>query len=118
MSNNPFENNPNYKRLFQITSNQSACGIFERVELYKSNLENSYVLFRYTVDNMTMPIRTILRLSNLIYSEVIQEGGKVNLYVVTNYKDLVVAGNRVNLCCGQLPYVLQVEKALYDYLLN
>ena len=125
MSNNPFENNPTYTRLFQITSNQSACYIFERVELYQSKIidpttgKGVYILFRYTVDNASniMPVRTILKFTDLLYTEVLQTGNKAELFVITGYKDINMALNRINMCCGLLSYVLQVEKSLYDFLL-
>jgi len=117
MSNNPFENNPNYKQLFKISSTASACPLIERVELYQHKTLNFYILFRYVIDNMTMPIRTLLKFTDLLHTEVTQIGNRVNLYMTTCFKDLTVNTGKVDVCCGSLPYVLQVEKALYDNLL-
>ncbi len=118
MSNNPFEYNQNYTQLFKISSNQSACALIERIELYKHKTQNMFILFRYVIDNMTMPVRTILKFTDLLSTEVTQNGNSaVSLFITTGYKDLNTLSYRVNLCCGSLPYVLQVEKALYDNLL-
>jgi hypothetical protein len=117
MSNNPFENNSNYLQLFKISSQPSSCQVIERVELYKHKTKAFFVLFRYVIDNMTMPIRTILKFTDLLYTEATQTASTVNLFVTTGYKDLSITLNKINLCCGQLPFILQVEKALYDNLL-
>jgi len=117
MSNNPFEYNPNYISLFKISSTPSSCALIERVELYKHKTGNFYILFRYVIDNMTMPVRTLLKLTDLIQTEVLQSANRAELYVTTGYKDLSITTNRVNIACGSLPYILQVEKALYDNLL-
>jgi hypothetical protein len=117
MSNNPFENNPNYQSLFKISSNANACSIIEKVELYKHKTKPFYILFRYMIDNMTMPVRTLLKLTDLLQTEVLQTANRAELYITTGYKDLSITTNRVNIACGSLPYVLQVEKAMYENLL-
>ncbi len=117
MSNNPFENNPNYVQLFKVSSNQTVCNLVERVELYRHKDKKFYILFRYVIDNMTMPVRTLLKFTDLLHTEVIQLGNAVNLYMTTGYKDLNTVTNKVDIACGSLPYVLQIEKALYDNLL-
>ena len=116
MSNNPFENNSNYKQLFRIRSNANSCALIETVELYKHKTKDYFIIFKYIIDNMTMPIRTILKFKDLISSEVTQTGNTVTMYITTAYNDLYF-NNKVGICCGNLPYILQVEKALYDNLL-
>jgi hypothetical protein len=116
MSNEPFINNLNYIQLFKISSNVSACQLVERVELYKHKTKDFYVLYRYLINNMTMPIRTLVKFKELISAEVTQTGNTVNLYITTAFNDLYFS-DKINICCGNLPYVLQVEKALYDNLL-
>ena len=118
MSNNPFENNPNFKQLFKISSNQTSCYLIERTELYQHITKKYYILFRYTIDNMTMPIRTMSKFTELLQVEVVQLSNvDVHLNLTTGYKDLNVVTDRIDICCGSLPYILQIEKALYDYLL-
>jgi hypothetical protein len=118
MSNDPLSNNPNFKNLFKISSNANTCSIIERIELYQHKTDNYFVLFRYQIDNMTMPIRILLKFTDLIHCEVTQIGNTANLYLTTAFKDLNIVSQRVNMCCGNLSYVLQVEKAIYDNLLN
>ncbi len=118
MSNDPFTGNPNFVKLFSKSSNVSSCSIIERIELYQHKTKNYYILFRYQIDNMTMPIRIIHKFTDLINTEVIQRGNTAELFITTTFKDLNVVSQRVNICCGNLMYILEVEKAIYDYLLN
>ena len=118
MSNDPFSGNPNFIKLFSKSSNISSCSTIERIELYQHKTNNYYVLFRYQINNSTMPIRIIHKFTDLINTEVVQQGNRAEFFITTTFKDLNVVSQRVNICCGNLMYILEVEKAMYDYLLN
>ena len=117
MSNNPFENNHHYTQLFRIRSSTYSCNMIETVELYKHKTKDYYILFRYMIDNLVMPVRTLLKFTDLLSVEVIQDGSQVELYVTTAYKGIESVTDKIGICCGSLIYVLQVEKGLYDHLL-
>ncbi len=119
MSNDPFCGNKNFKQLFSIRSDQSYCDPWERTELYQHVKEGYYVLWRYQVDNASniMPRRVLLKFTELLTTEVEDSGTRTTLFLTTGYKDLNTITQRVNICCGSRPYVLQVEKKLYEFLL-
>ena len=119
MSNDPFSGNPNYINLFKLRNNTSRCSRIEDVELYKHKTKNEYAFFHYTVDNSSniMPIRLVIKFTELLYVEVEQTATRANLYVITSYKDINMISQKMNLCCSDLSFVLQVEREIYKWLL-
>jgi hypothetical protein len=111
---NPFENNKNYKTLWKLQSRSGRCNNIDKVELYQHKDGSHWALFKYIVDNHsnTMPTRLWLKFDNLLYSEVVQTPTTANLYIITGYKDLNMIYEKVNLCCNDLAFTLQVEGAL------
>ena len=68
MSNNPFENNPNYIRIFRILSPAERCDSREVIELYKKKKEDfaPYCLLRYRQIESQYPVKIIHKFSDLI----------------------------------------------------
>lgn len=119
MSNNPFENNPNYTRLFRILSNADRCDSREVVELYKKkNLGDvaPYALLRYREIENQYPVKIIHKFTDMIAVELIHDAGSTILYINTIYgKDSAsIVTNRFGVCCGNMTHVLNVEQNLYN----
>jgi hypothetical protein len=112
----PFQNNRNYTSVWKLQSRSGRCTNIEKVELYRHKTDNHWALFKYIVDNgsNTMPVRLWVKFDTLLYSEVTQTPTAANLFIITGYKDLNMVYEKVNICCSDLSFVLQVEKALTD----
>jgi len=122
MSNNPFENNPNYNRLFRILSTPDRCDVMEVVELYKKKNytkdEPPYCLLRYRQLESQFPVKLIHKFSDLIAAELVEDSGKTVLFITTVYGTTNTIFNRFNACCGTKIYTLQVEQQLYNIFFN
>ena len=121
MSNNPFENNPNYIQLFRIISPAERYDSREVIELYKKKKPDfaPYCLLRYRQIESQYPVKIIHKFSDLIAVELVQEGGQTSLYINTIYgQNNNIVGNRFNVCAGLKTYVLNVEQYLYSVFFN
>jgi len=118
-TNHPLENNPNYTRLFRIRSTDS-CDQYETCELYKHKRDGSYALFRFRAQtDGNFPLKILHKFTKLLTVEMHSPNSlPLHLYITTTYGDSQLTTQRYLATCGSLAHLLNVEKAIYDNLLN
>ena len=116
MSHTPFNYNSKYNQLFIIRSTDR-CDNAEVVELYQTKTSPSYyVLYRYRQDDGFYPFKSVHKFTELISYELIEERGRVILYINTVYDKSPNTTQRFFACCGSKLFVISVENELYRYL--
>jgi hypothetical protein len=119
----PFNYNQKYRQLFSIRSTDN-CDNSEIVELYESNTSSKevpgtskyYVLYRYRQDDGYFPFKSVHKFTDLISYELIEEKGRVILYIHTTFDKSQNTTQRFFACCGSKLFVISVESKLYEYL--
>ncbi len=116
MSHTPFNYNQKYNQLFSIRSTDSRDNS-EIVELYESRTNPTYyVLYRYRQDDGYYPFKSVHKFTTLISYELIEEKGRVILYINTAFDKSPNVTQRFFACCGSKLFVISVENKLYEYL--
>lgn len=116
MSHTPFNYNQKYQQLFSIRSTDK-CDNAEIVELYESKTSDKYyVLYRYRQDDGYYPFKSVHKFTTLISYELIEERGRVILYINTVYDKSPNTSQRFFACCGSKLFVINVENEFYKHL--